>query len=58
MAMRQPPRTPPNTSMLNYNTAWSATPGNSVQTLSADGNLCVYSYAATDIIIDITAILR
>jgi len=53
-----PHEPPPNTSMLNYNTAWSATPGNSVQTLSADGNLCVYSYAATDIIIDITAILR
>ena len=49
---------PPNTSNLNYNTGWSATPGNSIQALSADGNICVFSYAAADLIIDITALVR
>ena len=53
-----PDEVPPNTSNLNYNTAWSATPGNSIQALSADGNLCVFSYAAADVIIDITALIR
>lgn len=48
----------PNTSMLNYNRAWSATPNTSVQTLSDTGLLCVYSYAAADIIIDINALVR
>jgi hypothetical protein len=51
-----PTDTVPNTSMLNYDIGWAATPNNSVQKLSSTGALCVYSYEATHIIIDISAV--
>ena len=47
----------PNTSTLNYSTEWSATPSNSLQKLSTRGSLCVYSYGAIDLIIDISALI-
>ena len=49
---------PPDTSMLNYNTNWAAASNNTVQMLSDTGALCVYSHGATDVIIDISAVLH
>ena len=44
----------PNTSALNYNDKWSATPNSIVQKVNDSGQICIYAYKTTDVIIDVT----
>ncbi len=53
-ACSSPDDAPPNTSVVNYTQGWSATPNSVLQQLSEHGNLCVYAYKATDVLIDVT----
>ena len=44
----------PNTSALNYNDRWSATPNSIVQKVNDGGQICIYAYKTTDVIVDVT----
>ena len=57
-ACSSPDDAPPNTSVVNYTQDWSATPNSVLQQLSAHGNLCVYAYKATDVLIDVTGYVK
>ena len=48
----------PNTSALNYNDSWSATPNAIVQKVNGSGQICIYAYKTTDVIDDVTGYVR
>ena len=53
-ACNSPDDTPPDTSVVNFSEGWSATPNSVLQQLNEHGNLCVFAYKATDVLMDVS----